>query len=108
MRRALKGLLPQPVLMRRSKASFDAAFAAGLRPLAAALLESPGRTWLERRGIVDGESLRSRLRRYLSGLECGAGQLRVMITLEYWLRRHESAGGAVAGQKTELVAARAS
>jgi len=106
MRRALAGLVPAPVLARRSKASFDLVFASALRPLAAALLESFDKALLVRRGIVDPVNLRSRLGRYLSGLECNASQLRLVILAEYWLRTRE-AGGARAGCGMHLRSAHA-
>jgi len=86
MRRALAGLLPDMVLHRRSKASFNTVFAAALRPLAAKLLEAPSTCVLAARGYIDPSNLEARLRRFLSGLECNEPQLRHIILIEFWLR----------------------
>jgi asparagine synthase (glutamine-hydrolysing) len=89
MRLALEDLLPSAILARRSKASFQPVFSASLRPLAAELLGKTRPFALEEHGIVDGKNFKSRLERYLHGLECNAGQLRVVVLAECWLQNRE-------------------
>jgi hypothetical protein len=43
------------------------------------------------RGWIDSSRLRSRLRRFLQGLECNEAQLRQVILLELWMSKHEGA-----------------
>jgi asparagine synthase (glutamine-hydrolysing) len=88
MRRAFAGLLPEVVLKRRSKASYDGAFVQALRPPANHLLQTLDKMCLVERGYVDRESIRIRLGRLLQGLDCNGAQLRRLILLEYWIR-HE-------------------
>ncbi len=86
MRRALRGWMPDAVLGRRSKASFERVFRQSLAPLAAELLRDLGNSRLVQRGIIHGPHLEGRLRRYLSGLESNSGMLRSVLMLEFWLR----------------------
>jgi hypothetical protein len=90
MRAAFRGLLPEVVLRRRSKASFRTVFNQALRPLAAALLQTIDKTHLVVCGFVDPVSLESRLRRFLNGLECNSSQLSHLMIVEFWLRRRKA------------------
>jgi hypothetical protein len=87
MRTALKGLVPQLILKRQSKAVYTTAYGQALKPLAERILREPDPTELARRGFVDQASLRSRLENLVHGLDCNAVQLRHVILLEFWLRR---------------------
>ena len=88
MRRAFAGLLPPLVLSRKSKASYEPVYRAALRPLAAALLRSPLEIQLVERGYVDARSLTGRMEKFTQGLDCNEMQLRQILLLEFWLRRH--------------------
>jgi hypothetical protein len=87
MRRAFAGLLPEPVLRRRSKASFGAMYDRWLAPLAAEMLAMPDRLQVVERGYLERDSLVERLAAFQRGADCNVEQLRVAILLEYWLRR---------------------
>jgi asparagine synthase (glutamine-hydrolysing) len=91
MRRAFADLLPPLVLNRKSKASYEPAYRAALRPLAVALLKSPDRLQLVERGYVDRPSLIGRLVKFTQGLDCNEVQLRQILQLEFWLRQHAEA-----------------
>jgi asparagine synthase (glutamine-hydrolysing) len=93
LRRALQGLLPEAVLRRRSKATYDGVFLEAMRPLALTLLENPGHMRLVGRGCVDPAALDPRLRKLTHGLDCNEPQLRHLLLLESWL-----AAGAGANQ----------
>jgi asparagine synthase (glutamine-hydrolysing) len=87
MRRAFSGLLPEPVLRRRSKASFGGMYDRWLAPLAAEMLAAPDRLQVVERGYLERDSLVERLAAFQRGADCNVEQLRVAILLEYWLRR---------------------
>lgn len=90
MRRALRGIVPDVVLRRRSKGTYNAAFFAALQPVARLLLNDAGNMRLVRLGLVDVDSVRRRLNQLVAGLECNEPQLRQILLLELWLRRrHE-------------------
>jgi asparagine synthase (glutamine-hydrolysing) len=91
MRAALAGILPPAVRARRSKASFSAVFRKSLQPVAAEFLDSRREPLVSARGWIDSSRLRSRLRRFLQGLECNEAQLRQVILLELWMSKHEGA-----------------
>jgi hypothetical protein len=86
MRRALRGILPEPVLTRRSKADYTGAYSQVLRPLALDLLHGNRAIRLVELGLLEPSSLRSRLDRFTQGLECDEAQLRQILLLEFWLR----------------------
>jgi asparagine synthase (glutamine-hydrolysing) len=90
MRRALAGLLPAPVLTRRSKSSYQAAFRRALVPLAQEMLRRPAAIRLVERSLADRQRIEARLSRYVAGLECGETHLRSAILLEFWLRNLEA------------------
>ncbi|MBL8227802.1 MAG: hypothetical protein JNL98_04975 [Bryobacterales bacterium] len=90
MRRAFEGLLPPLVRHRRSKAIYGTAFRSASKRLAAALGNSAEPVQVVERGYVDGVSLRTRLDRFRSGLECNEGQLRQILLLEFWLRANSN------------------
>jgi len=86
MRRAFAGLLPAPILKRRSKAAFGGLYRAALRPLAMeALKDSAGIRAVEL-GFLDDASVRARLEAFVNGLECNEFQLQQIILFEFWLR----------------------
>jgi asparagine synthase (glutamine-hydrolysing) len=86
MRRAFAGLLPEPVLLRKSKASFGEFYDQCLTPLAQEMLRDPGRLRSVELGYLDRASLVERLGRYLAGTDSNADQLRIAILVEFWLR----------------------
>jgi asparagine synthase (glutamine-hydrolysing) len=85
LRRALQGLLPEAVLHRRSKATYDRVFIEAMRPLAVSMLEDPGGMRLARRGCVEPSALDPRLRNLVHGLDCNEPQMRYVLLLESWL-----------------------
>ena len=85
MRCALADLWPIKLRNRRSKGLFNAPWQEALQPLAQVLLAARHLNLVER-GFLDRASVRSRLRRVLSGLDCNQTQLRNVIVLELWLR----------------------
>jgi asparagine synthase (glutamine-hydrolysing) len=85
MRRAFRGVVPDLVLQRRSKASYNAAFRKALRPLVARHRGRVSEMRLVSAGYLDPKGLEIRLDRYLNGLACNEGQLRHIILLEHWL-----------------------
>jgi len=86
MRRAFAGFLPEPVLLRKSKASFGGFYDECLAPLAQEMLRDPARLRSVELGYLDRDNLVERLGRYLGGADSNAGQLRVAILVEFWLR----------------------
>ncbi len=89
MRRAFAGLVPEPVLGRRSKAIYSGVFLESLRPIASELGRNTRRMRLVELGYVDPDSVAVRLGRLAGGLECNQPQLRCLILLELWLRGRE-------------------
>ena len=85
MRCALADLWPIKLRNRRSKGLFNAPWQEALQPLAQVLLAARHLNLVEL-GFLDRASVRSRLRRVLSGLDCNQTQLRNVIVLELWLR----------------------
>jgi asparagine synthase (glutamine-hydrolysing) len=88
MRRALKGIVPEAVLRRRSKGTYNGEFIRALQPLADLLLPEVERMHLVQTGFLRADSVGRRLRRLMEGLECNEPQLRRLILLEFWLRNH--------------------
>ncbi len=86
MRRAFAGLLPEPVLKRRSKGDYGPVFRRALVPMAHAMLRDVKGIRIVEMGFADRESLVARLERYTQGLECNEAQLRHMILFEFWVR----------------------
>lgn len=87
MRSALSHLWPLKLQGRRSKGLFNAPWQEALAPIAAALKKCEELQVVEC-GYVDGDSFRSRLQRLSAGLDCNQDQMRYVILLELWLRRH--------------------
>ncbi|HXQ73167.1 MAG TPA: asparagine synthase-related protein [Pyrinomonadaceae bacterium] len=85
MRSALSDLWPARLRERRSKGSFNAPWQEASRPLARTLLNAKKLHTVER-GVVDRDSVRTRLERLCLGLDCNESQLRQIILLELWLR----------------------
>ena len=96
MRRALRGVVPDVILDRRSKGNYEGMFIAALRPCAQELLRDINGSRLVQLGFVDRESLEARLDRLVQGLDCNQPQLRQVILFEFWLRNSE--GKRVAGK----------
>jgi asparagine synthase (glutamine-hydrolysing) len=88
MRQALSSVVPQAVLHRRSKASYDTIFFAGCRPLARRMLSDPAIRLVEM-GYVDDLALRKRLLRFVEGVDAAQSQFRNVILMEFWLRQQE-------------------
>jgi asparagine synthase (glutamine-hydrolysing) len=86
MRRAFRELLPEPVLLRRSKASFGGFYEQCLMPLAQDMLRAPDRLRTVELGYLERQSLIERLGRFVAGAECNAAQLHIAILVEFWLR----------------------
>jgi len=95
MRSALSDLWPLKLRTRKSKGLFSAPWQEALRPLAGALLQGRQLHVVER-GFVDRASVRSRLERLSTGLDCNQDQLRNIILLELWLRNRAKNGLTVA------------
>lgn len=85
MRSALSDLWPLKLQRRRSKGLFTSPWQEALRPMAGVLLKGK-QLHLVERGFVELASVRSRLERLCSGLDCNESQLRYIILLEFWLR----------------------
>jgi asparagine synthase (glutamine-hydrolysing) len=92
MRTGLRGLLPEAVRTRRSKAPYDGVFLASLRPLAMRMLRGVRQMRLVQHGFVDPRSVENRLQKLVQHLECNEPQLRRVILLEYWLQNRERTG----------------
>lgn len=95
MRRAFTGLLPEPVLQRRSKGNYSRVFRKALLPLATEVLKTYSQSRLVEHGYVHPTSFRTRLERFTKGEECNEGQLRYPILLEFWLRKRDTRGSMV-------------
>jgi hypothetical protein len=93
MRRAFRGILPNSVLHRRSKATCTQLHRQALLPRAVEFSRLPDRLRLVELGYVDPSSLRVRLERLEQGLECNEPQLRRLILLEIWLA-HQQKGSS--------------
>jgi asparagine synthase (glutamine-hydrolysing) len=89
MRRAFAGLVPEAVLKRRSKATYNMVFRRALLPLVTDLLEQRQPIQLVERGYLESSHFLSRLDRFKNGLECNEQQLRHAILLEFWLRSRD-------------------
>src|SRR5262249_6507136 len=98
MRRAFTGVLPQLVSRRQSKMAYTDMFRNAMLPLDAELLRQRGKMRLVEMGILDPTSISDRLTRLTQGLDCNQNQLRNVILLEYWLRRRDTASGAISGE----------
>jgi asparagine synthase (glutamine-hydrolysing) len=89
MRRALAGIVPDQVLRRRSKGTYDAVFYRCLRPFAVTIRADIDHMRLVQAGFIDAGNIGDRLQRFLEGQECNESQLRQVILLEMWLRGRE-------------------
>ena len=89
MRRALKGILPEAVLRRRSKGNYEAMFRRALRTCAAELLREPGQMRLVEFGCLEPKSIEDRLQSLVQGLPCNEHQLRQVVLVEVWLRQRQ-------------------
>jgi asparagine synthase (glutamine-hydrolysing) len=86
MRRALRGIVPDRILARRSKGGYDHAYLRALMPLAASLLPDVRRLEVVERGWIDPAQFAARLQRIRGGLDANLAQLRCVIVMEFWLR----------------------
>ena len=87
MRRALRGILPEAILRRRSKGNYEGLFLQSLRACARSLLESSQGLWLARLGCVDAHDAAERLQKLSLGLGPAQGErIQQVIRLELWLR----------------------
>jgi asparagine synthase (glutamine-hydrolysing) len=96
MRKALKGIVPDAILCRRSKGNYEDLFLHSLRPCARELLSSLP-LWLARLGWVDGRQTLQRLESISRGLPFGQ-QIPYVIRLEHWIRQGIRRGAIAAGQ----------
>jgi len=87
MRRALKGIVPDALLRRRSKGNYEVMFRRALRKCAVELLRDPEPLRLVELGYLEQESTQRRLEDLVQGLPCSEHQLRQVILCEVWLRR---------------------
>jgi asparagine synthase (glutamine-hydrolysing) len=90
MKRAFSKLLPPRILRRKSKTSYTADFRRALRPMAGQLLRENHELRVCEYGYVEPASLKTRLQRFIDGLECGEAQLRNILLFEFWLRNRET------------------
>jgi asparagine synthase (glutamine-hydrolysing) len=95
LRRAMAGILPEPLRLRRQKTTFGSFMDISLREKAAhkiaTLLSSP---LIADLGMVDGSKLRSAFTAYRYGQpNPDSRRIWFAITLELWLRRHLTAPG---------------
>ncbi len=86
MRQAFAGLLPPAIVNRKSKAGYSGEYRKALRPLALLMLKDPRKLQLVERGIVEPDSIRSRLTAFTQNVDCNEAQLRQLILFEFWLR----------------------
>ena len=98
MRRALRGIVPDAILRRRSKGNYEGMFLKSMRACAAGMAAAPESMLLARRGFIDARSAGARLLCLSQGVECNAAQLRQIILLELWLRQRV-AEGTIAGSE---------
>jgi asparagine synthase (glutamine-hydrolysing) len=96
MRRAFAGLLPPAVVNRKSKGSYASTYRESFLPLAAALLQDPGKIQVAERGYIERNSLASRLQKFTQGLDCNEAQLRQILLMEFWLRKPTAAAPSAA------------
>lgn len=92
LRRAVKGLLPEPVRLRRDKTRLEAFVDLSLREQSAAverLLAAPAASDL---GILASAQLRAAYRNYLESAPGETPRLWYALALEAWLRRHRLLG----------------
>ena len=88
-RRAMRGILPEAVRTRRTKAAFDEVLIRALRSHGqrfTSVLQAPRVCDL---GIVDGDALRRCLMRNRHGVHDQTPVLRRILDLELWLRAHD-------------------
>ena len=95
MRRALQGIVPDAILRRKSKGSYEGMFLESLRTCAGCLLG--GELWLARLGWVAGRQTEARLARISDGMAC-TGQIQQVIRLEHWIRQNLRRGVLAAGE----------
>jgi asparagine synthase (glutamine-hydrolysing) len=98
MRRALRGIVPEAILRRRSKGNYEGMFLQSLRPCAVDLLQSSRELWLARMGWVDGRETTARLQSLSAGLPFG-DRIQQVIRLEHWLRRSMQRGTIALGDQ---------
>ena len=92
-KRALAGILPEPVWRRRSKSNYEAMYARALRNCAVAFLEDIDDMRLVQAGYLDRDGILLRLLRLTQGMEKESSQLRPAILLECWLRQRDRRAG---------------
>jgi len=92
MRRALRTVLPDALLRRRSKGDYEGRFLKAMRACATEMSVAPESLLLVRMGCVDAASVGSRLARLSRGMPCNEPQLRQLILLEIWLRQRVEDG----------------
>ncbi len=90
MRSTFSDLWPNKLRERRSKGSFSAPWKESIRPIALRLLSAKHLHVVDR-NLVDRTSLRSRLERFCTGLDCNEFQLRQIMLLELWIRNRAAA-----------------
>ena len=98
MRRALRGIVPEAVLRRRSKGNYEALFLQSLRPCAAALVESGLGLRLAEMGFVERQKTADWLRKASLGLPLAA-KAQLVIRLEHWLRQGIRRGAIAFGDQ---------
>ena len=89
MRRAFSPFWPPALRQRGSKDSFAGVFYKALRPIATKLLPAVEKLQVVERGYIDPSHLQGRMERLVHSLECNQPQLRLIISLELWLRQLE-------------------
>jgi asparagine synthase (glutamine-hydrolysing) len=94
MRRALRGILPEAVRLRRCKGNPTAFIARGLTARRAEILALVADARVVERGLVKPREFREALERAMHGAETHSAALMVMLRIELWLRRLEGRGAA--------------
>lgn len=89
--RAMRGIVADPVLDRRTKGTFGGPVYAGLAEHSAALTELLGTgSRLARLGLVDPAPVTAVLRRAAPGLPLPLGSVHNLVAVEVWLRQLET------------------
>jgi asparagine synthase (glutamine-hydrolysing) len=96
LRRALRGIVPDAILRRKSKGNYEGMFLESLRPCAADLLRSSAGLWLSRMGCVDPQKVTAGLTKVSDGLPFSV-EIQQVIRLEHWLRHNIQRGSIAVG-----------
>jgi asparagine synthase (glutamine-hydrolysing) len=90
MRRALRGMVPEPILARRDKGKPTELVVRALVRESEAYRRLLLDARIIARGYVDGQKFRAAFERFVTGHEVYSGLLTLLLTIEVWLRAVES------------------